>query len=119
MPVTRFDMESALAEAGPRGRGLVQAAASPAPFREEGLADRMAYYQSVEIANSDPVDDNLYLARLLVSDLGSRKQLSVYREADQAIRRAEQIVASGHKRDAAGPIWEAYRLALEIWEAEN
>ncbi len=119
MPVTRFNLKSALAEAGPRGRGLVRAAAHPAPFREDGLADRMAYYQSIEIANSDPVDDNMYLARFLVSDLGSRKQLDEYREADRAIRRAQDLIDSGHKREAAGPVWEAYRLAREIWEMDS
>jgi NAD(P)H-dependent FMN reductase len=119
MPVTRFDLDRALIEAGPRGRGLAQAARNPAPFRDTGLADRMAYYQAIPLANADAVDDNLYLARLLVSDLGRRKQIAEYRAADEALRRAEKLVESGQKFAAADLVWRAYQLALEIWEKDH
>jgi multimeric flavodoxin WrbA len=114
LPVTRFNLKACLAEAGPRGRGL--AGAERAPFREDGLADRLAYYQAIEMANSSPVMDNLFLARVLVSDISSRKQLEEYREADTALRRAEALVEAGQLREAAGPVWEAYQQALIIWE---
>ena len=117
MPVTRFNRDRMLEEAGPRGRGL--AAATPAPFREHGLADRMAYYQAIDTANSDPVRDNLFLARLLVDDLARRKQLAEYREADEAIRKAERLIEAGSAREAAGPVWVAYEKALELWERDR
>jgi multimeric flavodoxin WrbA len=116
MPVTRFNTELMLREAGPRGRGLAQAARSAAPFRETGMADRMAYFQAIPLANADVVDDMLYLARLLVTDLGHRKQIAEYRPADEALRRAESLVESGQKAPAADLVWRAYQLALEIWE---
>jgi hypothetical protein len=119
MPVTRFDLERMIKEAGPRGRGLAQAARSPAPFRETGMADRMAYFQAISLANADVVDDNLYLARLLVTDLGQRKQIAEYRAADEALRRAEKLVEAGQKYAAADLVWRAYQLALEIWEKDH
>jgi multimeric flavodoxin WrbA len=116
MPVTRYNTELMLREAGPRGRGLAQAARSVAPFREAGMADRMAYFQAIPLANADVVDDMLYLARLLVTDLGHRKQIAEYRPADEALRRAESLVESGQKAPAADLVWRAYQLALEVWE---
>jgi hypothetical protein len=65
------------------------------------------------------VDDNLYLARLLVTDLGQRKQIAEYRPADEALRRAEKLVEAGQKYAAADLVWRAYQLALEIWEKDH
>lgn len=119
MPVTRFNLDRMLQEAGPRGRGVAQGARNPAPFRDTGMADRMAYYQAISLANADAVDDNLYLARLLVTDLGQRKQIAEYRPADEALKRAEKLVESGQKYAAADLVWRAYQLALEIWEKDH
>jgi hypothetical protein len=119
MPVTRFNWDRMLAEARPRGRGLVKAAEDPVPFRETGLADRLAYYQGMEVANADPVADNLFLARLLVEDLARRNRIEVYREADQSLRKATALVETGARRDAAPLIWRAYETALQIWESER
>ncbi len=119
MPVTRFNLDRMLQEAGPRGRGLAQAARTPAPFRETGMADRLAYFQAIPMANADVLDDNLYLARLLITDLGQRKQIAEYRSADEALRRAEKFVESGQKGAAADLVWRAYSLALEIWDKDH
>ncbi len=119
MPVTRFNLNRMLQEAGPRGRGLAQAARNPAPFRDTGMADRLAYFQGIPMANADVLDDNLYLARLLITDLGQRKQIAEYRPADEALRRAEKFVESGQKGAAADLVWRAYSLALEVWEKDR
>ena len=115
LPVTRFNLDSATEETRGRGHGLAKAAHSPHPFESEGLGDRMAYYQSIELVNSDPVRDNLHITRNIYDHLKSRLSAEALRPIEDTIRKAQDLIDSGRLRDAADPIWRAYLKAVDLW----
>ncbi len=115
LPVTRFNLERAKAEASGRGRGLAKAAENPHPFEAKGLGDRMAYYQNIEYVNSDPVMDNLYITQNIYDDLKRRLAAEVLRPIEDLMRAARKLIDSGRSREAADPIWKAYLEAVDLW----
>jgi hypothetical protein len=118
LPVTRFNLEKAKEETLGRGRGLAKAAQGLHPFEPEGLGDRMAYYQSIELVNSDPVGDNLYITQNIYDDLKGRLSPETLRPIEDAMRTARNVIEAGRPREAADPVWKAYLKAVELWSAQ-
>jgi NAD(P)H-dependent FMN reductase len=118
LPVTRFSLTRAASETKARGRGLVQAAQNPSPFEPEGLGDRMAYYQSIELVNTDPVGDSLYITQTIYDELKGRLSTEVVRPIEDEMRAARELIDAGRAVKAADPVWRAYLRAVKLWESE-
>lgn len=118
LPVTRFNLNRATEETRGRGRGLAKAAQNPHPFEPEGLGDRMAYYQSIELVNSDPVRDNLYITQNIYDDLKGRLSLETLRPIEDIMRTAQNLIEGGRPGEAALPVWKAYLKAVDLWTAQ-
>ena len=78
----------------------------------------MAYYQSIELVNSDPVSDNLYITQNIYDDLKGRLSPETLRPIEDIMRTARNLVEGGRPRDAALPVWKAYLEAVDLWTAQ-
>ena len=116
MPVARFNLLSMLEEAQQHGRLLAEIAQTVDPFEAEGLADRMAYYQTVSYTNSDPVADNLYLAEILISELREKVPADAIAEMEEAVAEAKDRIAFGNEVQAADAVWRAYLMGSRHWD---
>ena len=100
-PVSRFNMQEALAGLRVSGARLAEMAREPLPFpggtSDERWPEVVAYYATLPYLDADPVAEFVMLAEQLVR-LGSRDQLEVARaELEQA-----RAALLQHDRPAAG-----------------
>jgi len=112
-PVSRFNMEVALARLRAQGAELAQVAAQPAPFAgetaDEVWIDCTAAYGEVRYMRADPVDEFMMLAQQLVA-LGQGDEIEAARDE---LRQATTLLAEG-KRGEAGRL--AVRCYLRLFQ---
>jgi multimeric flavodoxin WrbA len=116
VPVSRFNMEAALATLPARGAELVRLAADAKPFEgatvDERWIDCTAYYGDVRYMRGDPVDEFVLLAQQMVA-LGRGAQgrggdkLPL---AQAELRAALTALAEGHRAEAGRCAVRCYHL---------
>lgn len=116
LPVSRFNAQRALERAYLTGRRLGELARGPrSPFKD--LAERIAWYASLEYMGFDIVDENLFLARLVLENAApsSEADEALLREARLECSRAERLVGEGRRAEAVEHIIAAYDRGVQVW----
>jgi multimeric flavodoxin WrbA len=112
-PVTRFNMEAALAALPESGARLVELAREPQPFpgagREDRWAEIVAYYAGLPYLDQDPVDEFLTLAQQLVAISQGKAALP---EAQAELAQALALAEQGDRANAGRHAVRAYELLL-------
>lgn len=113
LPVTRFNYEIALREVQSRGRKLAQASYNLRPF--ESLTERICYYHRLHYMNDDIIEENFYLAQLVVQDAKSKSKppSTILEEAERAMEKAMNLMEKGQKEKAVTPFMEAYHKGFQ------
>jgi len=113
LPVTRFNYEIALRQAQSRGRKLAEASQSVQPF--ENLAQRIEYYHALPHMNDDIIEENFYLAQLVVQDAKSKSKRPsmILEETEKAIEKATNLMEKAQKEKAVPLIMEAYNKGVQ------
>jgi multimeric flavodoxin WrbA len=108
-PVSRFNMEQALASLRASGARLVERTGDVQPFPGAGREDRwaavLAYYATLPYFDQDPVDEFLMLARQLIA-LSTGEAAAAQAELDRALA----LIAEGKRSEGAVHAVRAYEL---------
>lgn len=117
---TPFNFEQALMDAEESGKELVIAAEKIVPFEEQGLADRIRYFQEMDLVNSDFTDDNLFLAEKIfeaVKDQPGEEQKVNTLQSN--IEQARDLILTGRKPEATAYTSRAYEIGRTLWDTRN
>lgn len=108
LPVSRFNFEAAIRHTETSGKRLVEVARSgPRPFR--GLAERVAYHQSLPYMGYEHVDEIALLVRQLF-DAPRKKGAEAEERARKLYKEGMTLIDEGRKQQAVDPIVEAYEI---------
>jgi len=114
VPVSRFNFKQGIRQANRAGMELAKAAKNPLPF--QNLAERIEWIQSLPYMRQDIVEENLFLARLVVENTTRVPQNEERLEtARQHLIKAAQLMDSGKRNDACYDIMAAYEAGVEAW----
>ena len=109
-PVSRFNMQEAMASLRASAARLVDMAKDVRPFpgerRDDRWADVLAYYATLPFFSRDPVDEFLMLAEQLIRISTGDKAKQAQAELDRALT----LVQEGKRGEAGRHAVEAYEL---------
>lgn len=109
-PVSRFNLQEALAQLKVSGAKLVDLASEKRPFpgrtSEERWPEVLAHYASVEYLRCDPVDEFVMLAEQLIG----MSQGSKAEEARVELDKALALIAEGKRSEAARHAVRSYQI---------
>jgi len=113
LPVSRFNLEAAVEQAGEQGRRM---AALPAqPFAD--LGDILAHYAGLPFLRWDTVDEIHYLAALIEEHLTeSEANQEAFARLRQERAEASRLLEAGDRQAAAHHVARAYQAGAEAWQ---
>ncbi len=105
LPVSRFNLRSALKRAHELGRELTKKARKREPFKS--LEERISYFSRIKYLEMDMVDEILLLARQL---LETSPKAEYKEKARELCEKASELIRSGRKLEAIPYAVRAYEL---------
>ncbi|NOZ23392.1 MAG: flavodoxin family protein [Planctomycetes bacterium] len=114
-PVTRFNFDAGLRMAHKNAAALATPPIETIPFHD--LAERIAWTYDLPFMRHDIIDENLYLAKVVVDACRKTDQSAeLLARAQSGLMRAAQLVEQGRKQQALDHIMAAYQAGTEAWE---
>lgn len=111
VPVTRFNLERVLDEAGTWGRQLAQRATKPF----ESVSEQLLAYDSLPYMNYGRVDEFRWLAEQIALGLRERGKGAEAAEIEGLLAEAEAAAEQSDTEREATHIVEAYRRGADVW----
>ncbi len=113
LPVTRFNFDAAIAQAGEAGSELAAAAGRREPFAT--LEERLRWYDDLPYVNLSRLEERRLLADFAVGSLAGDDAAALALK----LVASDRLAAAGHTAETAAEVTKAYEAAVKAFEGHS